>query len=51
MEAYDTIEYRGFDINLYYDEDPQNPKEKRNGKLYGLLLGKLKWLKRKTTPN
>lgn len=27
MEAYKTEEYRGYDINIYYDPDPQSPRE------------------------
>ena len=27
MEVYQTEEYRGYDINIYYDSDPESPRE------------------------
>jgi len=27
MQTYETIEYRGFNINVYYDEDARNPRQ------------------------
>jgi len=27
MQAYETIEYRGFNINVYYDEDARDPRQ------------------------
>ena len=27
MEVYQTEEYRGYDINIYYDSDPCSPRE------------------------